>query len=109
MALPSSSIDKEAQKFIEDDSGNVAVRIKASDDAPTLPDGASTEDKQDDIITELGVINSLVPDAYDYIALSYTGTDLTGVVFKTGGASGTTVSTLTLAYTANVLQSVTKS
>lgn len=46
---------------------------------------------------------------YDYISLSYTGSLLTTVVFKTGGASGTTVATLTLAYTGSLLTSVTKS
>ena len=55
------------------------------------------------------VANSLVPSTYDYISLSYTDDDLTGVVYKTGGASGTTVSTLTLAYTDGNLISVTKS
>jgi len=70
--------------------------------------GLATATKQDDIITELGVINSLTPSAYDYIALTYTGDNLTGVVFKTGGAGGTTVSTLTLAYTGSVLDSVTQ-
>jgi hypothetical protein len=47
---------------------------------------------------------------HDYIALSYTGTNLTGVVYKEGGASGTTVATLTLAYDgSDNLTSVTKS
>jgi hypothetical protein len=47
---------------------------------------------------------------HDYIALSYTGSNLTGVVYKDGGASGTTVATLTLAYDGNDnLTSVTKS
>lgn len=46
---------------------------------------------------------------HDYIALTYTGSNLTGVVFKDGGASGTTVATLTLAYTGSQLDSVTKS
>ena len=69
----------------------------------------ATEDKQDDIIDELQAINSLVPSVYDYIALSYTGSNLTGVVFKTGGAGGTTVATLTLAYDgSDNLTSVTK-
>lgn len=54
------------------------------------------------------IANSLVPAVYDYIALSYTGDNLTSVVFKTGGSGGTTVSTLTLAYTGSVLDSVTK-
>jgi hypothetical protein len=48
--------------------------------------------------------------AHDYIALSYTGANLTGVVYKTGGSGGTTVATLTLAYDgSNNLTSVTKS
>jgi hypothetical protein len=47
---------------------------------------------------------------HDYIDLTYTGTNLTGVVYKEGGASGTTVATLTLAYDGNDnLTSVTKS
>lgn len=46
---------------------------------------------------------------HDYIALTYTGDNLTGVVFKNGGAGGTTVGTLTLAYTGARLDSVTKS
>ena len=47
---------------------------------------------------------------YDYISLSYTGGNVTGVVYKTGGAGGTTVSTLTLTYNGtNDLTSVTKS
>jgi hypothetical protein len=47
---------------------------------------------------------------HDYIALSYTGTNLTGVTYKEGGASGTTVATLTLAYDgSDNLTSVTKS
>lgn len=52
--------------------------------------------------------NSLVPAAYDYISLGYTGSNLTTVVFKTGGSGGTTVATLTLAYTGSQLDSVTK-
>jgi hypothetical protein len=53
-------------------------------------------------------IGRMVPAEYDYVALSYTGADLTGVVFRTGGAGGTIVATLTLAYTAGNLTSVTK-
>lgn len=64
--------------------------------------------KDDDVITELQTLNSLVPSKYDYISLGYTGTNLTTVVFKTGGSGGTTVSTLTLAYTGSRLDSVTK-
>jgi hypothetical protein len=45
----------------------------------------------------------------DYISLSYTSGNLTGVVYKSGGSSGTTVATLTLAYSGSDLISVTKS
>lgn len=55
------------------------------------------------------VIEGLSIPAHDYIALSYTGSNLTGVIYKTGGAGGTTVATLTLAYTGSVLDSITKS
>lgn len=47
-------------------------------------------------------------DQYDYISLSYTGDNLTSVVYKTGGASGTTVATLTIAYSGSNITSVTK-
>jgi len=53
-------------------------------------------------------VNKLVPEFHDYIALTYTGANLTKVVYKDGGSSGTTVATLTLAYTGAVLDTVTK-
>lgn len=43
-------------------------------------------------------LTQIVPFEYDYIALTYTGSNPTTVVYKTGGASGTTVATLTLTY-----------
>lgn len=47
---------------------------------------------------------------HDYRGLSYTGGNLTGVVYKTGGASGTIVASLTMAYDGSGnLISVTKS
>ncbi len=58
----------------------------------------------------LPVFTGLEIPAHDYIALSYTGSNLTGVVYKDGGAGGTTVATLTLVYDgSNNLTSVTKS
>jgi len=93
-----------SQRALVDNDGHVQVDVLSS----VTPTGIATEAKQDDIITELQVINSLIPAEYDYISLSYTGSNLTGVVFKTGGSGGTTVSTLTLAYTGSRLDSVTK-
>jgi hypothetical protein len=40
----------------------------------------------------------LAPAEYDYIDLSYTGSNLTQVVYKLGGAAGTVVTTLDLTY-----------
>lgn len=54
-------------------------------------------------------ISGLIPYEYDYIALSYTGSNITGVVYKTGGASGDTVATLTLAYTGSNITAITRS
>ena len=58
----------------------------------------------------LAVTEGLTIPAHNYIALSYTGSNLTGVVYKTGGSGGTTVATLVLGYDgSNNLTSVTKS
>ena len=46
---------------------------------------------------------------YDFISLSYTGNNLTEVIYKIGGSGGTVVSTLTLSYTGDNLVSVAKS
>lgn len=54
------------------------------------------------------ILSGLVPAAYDYISLSYTSTNLTGVVYKTGGSGGTTVATLTIAYSGTDISSVTR-
>ena len=53
-------------------------------------------------------INNLIPSRYDYIGITYTGDNATTIVYKTGGALGATVGTLTLAYTGTKLDSVTK-
>lgn len=56
----------------------------------------------------VNILSSLVPTAYDYIALTYTDTDLTKAEYYTGGSTGTKVATLTMTYTAHVMQTVTK-
>jgi hypothetical protein len=55
------------------------------------------------------VVTGLEIPEHDFIDLTYTGDNLTGVEYKTGGSGGTTVATLTLAYTGSRLDSVTKS
>ena len=62
MTLQLDVKDREYNKFAEDSAGNVNVR--------TL------------------VLSSLIPQAYDYISLSYTGNNITTIVYKTGGAGG---------------------
>jgi len=58
----------------------------------------------------VNILNTLVTQNYDYISCSYTGDNLTGVIFKTGGSTGTTVATLALTYDGNNnLLTVTKS
>lgn len=52
------------------------------------------------------IVAGLVNQPYNEIQLSYTGTDLTGVVYK---LSGTTVLTLTLTYSGGNLTSVVRS
>jgi hypothetical protein len=44
------------------------------------------------------IVTGLSIPEHDYISLSYTGSNLTGVVYKLGGASGQTVATLALTY-----------
>jgi hypothetical protein len=52
------------------------------------------------------IVQGLVNQPHDEIALSYTGSNLTGVVYKLGGV---TVATLTLGYTGDNLTSVVRS
>lgn len=92
-----------------------------------LPTGASTAAHQvtqnahqsqieDDItLMEARMAGALIPDAHDYIALTYVAAgngagEVETAVYKTGGSGGTTVGTLTLAYDSDdKLSSVTKS
>lgn len=53
-------------------------------------------------------LNKLVPEEHDHIDLGYTGSNLTSVVYRTGGPAGSIVATLTLAYTGSRLDSVTR-
>lgn len=61
------------------------------------------------VLTDATITDGFDIGEYDYISLSYTGSNLTGVVYKTGGSGGTTVATLTLGYDgSDNLTSVTK-
>jgi len=72
-----------------------------------LVDGLATEETLQKLVGfEIG--------EYDYIALTYVAAgdgagEIETVTYKTGGAGGTSVATLTLAYNAsNVITSITK-
>lgn len=45
-----------------------------------------------------------IPD-HDAEVYGYTGSDLTTIVYKTGGVSGLTVATMTMVYSTGILQS----
>jgi len=53
-------------------------------------------------------VNTLVPEAFDAVDLTYTGNNLTTVEYYSGGLAGTLVATLTLAYTGSRLDSVVR-
>jgi len=113
---------------IDADTSSIDSKIVAVDTT-----GKATEAKQDSAITELQSLNtsvdnieadidelnsklaaSLVPEQFDYIALTYVAAgngagEIETVTYRTGGAAGTIQATLTLAYDAqDRLASVTK-
>ena len=92
--------EKQLKKLMSSLSVSVSGGMSAS--------GLATANRQDIAIAELQKIVGFEIGEYDYIDLNYTGDDLTEVIYKTGGSGGTTVATLTLAYTAGVLQTITK-
>ena len=102
---------------------NSAGELKVNVDASVDADLSAIENKLDTIIgietpqaadvanikTNTASIAGMQIPPYNYVSCSYTGSNLTGVVYKTGGSSGTTVATLTLTYDgSNNLTSVTK-
>jgi hypothetical protein len=78
---------------------------KVSSAASSNPDiPVATTTRNGEVYQE--VVQGLVNQPHDEIALTYTGSDLTGVVYKLGGV---TVATLTLGYTGGNLSSVVRS
>ena len=104
-----SAHQSSTKKYRDDGSGNtlVATQIHGETSGGAVITLEATEDNALKVFDSIS--NSLVPAVYDFILLSYTGDNLTSVVFKTGGSGGATVSTLTLAYDgSDNLTSVTK-
>jgi hypothetical protein len=70
----------------------------------------NTASVTDDGALKVDALEGLDIPAHDYISLSYTGSNLTGVIYKSGGSGGVTVAALTLVYDgSNNLISVAKS
>lgn len=60
----------------------------------------------DSVVT---LLNTLIPSAYDFVNIIYTGTLISVVEFKLGGSGGLLVSRLALTYNANEdLRTVTR-
>lgn len=88
--------------------GDRATRVGLTSAAEAAINPA-TKENQDTMITLLqSLIGFDIPE-FDYVSLGYTGENVTTVVYKVGGAGGTTVRTLTLAYSGSNLTSVTAS
>lgn len=79
-------------------SPTLAEIITASVDSTSLKTGL-----------DVRVLGNLVPRDFDYIALGYTGSNLTSVTYRVGGVAGTIICTLTLGYTGSNLTSVSRS
>jgi hypothetical protein len=97
------------QKFVEDGSGNVAVRsnlvvedieIGAVEIKNATTDQRATVDTTGALKVFDSVTNALIPAVWDYAALvQATLTDTW--TFKTGGSGGSTVSTIVITYTSS--------
>lgn len=102
----SLTVDNPTISVVGGGSEAAAQRVTIANDSTGV---VSVDDNGGSITVDGTVVaqSVLVPANYDYIDLVYTGNLLTSVVYKTGGAGGATVRTLTLAYTGDVLESVT--
>lgn len=76
MALSSSTLDRERDKFSEGDNGETIVNVKPFS-VGSLLEGLS----------------------FDYIAVAYPNTTTETYTYRNGGASGTIVATITVTYT----------
>lgn len=97
-----------------------ATAVPVSAASLPLPTGAATATNQSTINTSINDFSAktaaaLVPEAFDYIDLTYVGAgngqgEIATAVYKIGGSGGTTVATITLAYNVdNKISSVTRS
>ena len=90
------------------DGGPVPVTFASGITISGISLGAEVE-VANDSGNPIPVVQGLSIPEHDYIALSYSGSTLTGVEYKEGGVSGMSVETLALAYSGETLVSVAKS
>ena len=90
------------------DGGPVPVTFASGITISGISLGAEVE-VANDSGNPIPVVQGLSIPEHDYIALSYSGSTLTGVEYKAGGVSGMSVATLALAYSGETLVSVAKS
>lgn len=103
LPLPTGAATESTLSGLNTKVTTTANGIKVDGSSVTQPVSGSVS------VSNFSAISGLSIPAHDYISLSYTGGNLTGVVYKTGGSGGTIVGTLTLAYSGSDLISVTKS
>lgn len=71
----------------------------------TLQKGSYKQLVDTNIAQRVAVESGMITESYDYVALTYVAAgngagEIETAIYKTGGASGTTVATLTLTYNA---------
>jgi hypothetical protein len=81
----------------------VQIHGRDQHDFATLTDDGAQQRLDVQVKGEVNVIGSLIPDDYDYMALTYVAAGdgvgkIQTVTYKTGGSGGTTVAVLTLTY-----------
>jgi hypothetical protein len=83
---------------VELDKDEDSVSVWSASGTPVVPtylERARYDTNGNQYVLDAG---ALVPKEYDYIELSYTGSNATGVTYKKGGPSGTVVALLSLTY-----------
>jgi hypothetical protein len=80
--------------------GEIAVDLDAADDSVSIYDstGVNPMAVNTDGSLNTNIKNMLVPVPFDYIGASYPTPETEVYVYKTGGAGGTTVATVTVTY-----------
>lgn len=82
----------------------VNIHGRAPDRSVTI----TTDGSKERLDVSAVLSSSIVPFEYDYISLSPPSLPTT-IVYKTGGASGTTVATLTIVYSGTDISTITRS